>query len=416
LIHRVSSSYESTPTQVVAGIRPLRNGNNICFINALFQALKNIPEKIQAAFIAAHEKKIIREAKRLEEIAGLIAAAETTLGTAQIELQEVTKDYAWYQYIFPDANYTRIYEKGQSQYKALLALQNEQKKAQNSMQASLTFNEAIAKYGEKSTYLNDLRGFIEGSLGGWQQEDACELLDMIFAPLIYLVEHPTETTPEVVASLKRMMFEFGEEKRLVQYKPKEEEAEKLAADLASKTDLSQLPRNRILGSLANSFIVRLDIPSEKAQLQDLLQAQLTMQKPSQQDDMAAYQNNGQTGWYQVSEKRLAISTKNGAAPEFMVLQLKRFRANRDGTFSKIHTDIELPQDAKVTLTVNGYTADYEIHTLVQHSGYSLGAGHYFSFVKKEGAWVEANDSTVEKLDKLPSSTSSQVYMIFLKKV
>lgn len=413
LIYHTSSA--STPTQVVAGIRGLRNGNNICFINAIFQALMNIPE-MKRALIAAHENKIVRDRRSLEELASKIAEAETQLGTIQLELQEVTKDYAWYHYLLPDAKYTEVYGRLQTQYKTLLDRQYDQNKVQASLQASRTFIDAISNYGEKSTYLNDLRGFIEGSLGGWKQEDAAELLTRIFEPLIYLFEHPTETTPAVLDSLKRTVSEFGEEKRMEPYIPKAEESEARAAAFAKENDPIQLSITRILGRLENSLIVPLHIPSQKIHLQALLQSQFIMSKTAEQDDPCICQYKGGKAWFQMSEKRLALGTPNKVAPEFLTLQLKRFRSYRDGTSDKIHTEIELPEDNKVTLVVNGDNVTYEIQTLVQHSGYTPNGGHYFSYVKKDGSWVEANDETVAKLDKLPSSAPSEVYLIFLKKV
>lgn len=362
LPEKTQTSSANPSVNIVAGIRPLPNeGKNICFINAIFQALMNAPEMIPV-LIKAHELK--KESERTS-LQGLSA----------------TDDKFWPIFY--------------------------------SHQASTTLIEALKAYPQFDGDLNNLRGFKEGSIAGFKQEDACELLDKIFEPVIDLLEDPAGITPEELADLKKLVFKSEEVKQLKPFTPPAEKAEAYEKELAEKKNPSPLPENGILKKLQNSLIIRPELPDQKIQiqLQDLLKSQFTIQKP---DEPSSYTDKGKRGWYQVTEKNLVIETFEKTAPQFITLQLIRFKDDK----TKIDTKIELPKDNKVTLVIDGKNEQYEIQTLVLHRGTEIEGGHYFSYLRKERSWYEANDETdvVTQLIKLPPATGSEVYMIFLKKI
>jgi hypothetical protein len=362
----------------------------------------NIPELIPV-IIAAHREKIVKETARIEEVNALIAADQSEVADFQAQIAELTKDYAWYSHYLPDSKYSAITAKMQVPLNRSSQGRNEISNLQKSITASRTLIEACEAYrdGAKETvWLNALRGF-DPTFGSYSQEDACQLLERIFDPLLSSTLIPL----------------FGEENLLESYQPKEDEAEEYAQALARKRGLSPLPANNLLRRLEPNPIVRMEIPQEPIELQALLNQKFTMQDPSSDEEKFSFVNAGQRGWYRVSKKRMVLETRNGASvPDFLPLQLKRFRFNADLTASKVATQIVLPKDNKVTVIVNNQPVTYEIHTLVQHIGESPRGGHYFSFVRKDGAWVEANDRHVAKLDKLPASAERDAYVIFLKRV
>jgi hypothetical protein len=390
-------------------IRPLRNEGNTCFINSIFQALMNAPG-IKPALIAAHEKKIERQKKEIENFNLLIGNKKPKVGIAQAAVQDL-KGYSWFSFLSPNP------KPDQDLQFCLINLIESKKTVEASMNASIALNEALKTYGNKAKIisLNMLRGFIANSIDSSRQEDACEFLDKIFEPLVYLLEHPNETTPTVLSSLEDIIFKFGEEKKLSPYiSGKDEEEEKRAQELASKKDLSPLPENGLLNRAEYSPILRSEISTTKVSLQTLLNDQFEMHERSEPDELSAYTNNDSRGWYKVSQKRTILEPINASAPEYVTLQLKRFRFNSDGTASKIDTALKLPKDNKITLLVQGQNVTYDIQTLVLHKGISPRGGHYLSFVRKNDAWYEANDSIVRP-SVLPPSIGNDVYMVFLKK-
>lgn len=351
----------------VDNIRSLTNHGNTCFINAVLQALMNTPEIIPA-LIEAHQKKIARTEAIMPSL-----------------------------FISDEPEYWKLYYSNEASKKLI--------------QAIVSYNDP----SETMVDLTPLRGFLEGGYKLFEgysttQEDACELLDKILEPLVDLLSHPEDTLPQISDALKTMTFKFGEEKKLTPYTLSEKEAKEFEKHTAS----SDLPANSTLESLSSSAIVRVSVPGQKVKLQDLLNSELSFSKPAIQDDPCSYKHAGQPGWYRASEKKLTIKT-DGNPPEFLTLQLKRF-GNRGRFVSKTTTEIEMPENSRVTLIVNGQEVTYEIQTLLMHEGLTPRGGHYFSYVRKDKGWIDANDESVSPMKTLPPTTSSQVYMIFLKKV
>jgi hypothetical protein len=371
--------------KVIPAIRGLRNGNNICFINAIFQALVNMPEIIPF-LIDAHNKKIKKE----------------NLAINELELQCALDES---KYLLPwSSSPQRI------QLKAL----------EESKEASITLNQALRTYHTTKdiVWLDALRGF-DPNFSGSSEEDASELLNKIFDPLL---EHlrgglnndgrpsqniiPDNIDPVLKTSLSRFVHKFGTRVQWV--------LENAEVDRNLK-NITQLPPNGIREEVGINSTLLFPMPNERTTLQNLVTAQLQMQDvPVEVAVNNVFEINGVKGNYRASQQGLVIKPLEGNAPEYVPLQLLRF--NDD--LSKNETEIVLPENNRITLVVDGLNVNYEIQTLVMHSGATMSRGHYFSYVRKNGAWTEVNDRHVsDPLAKLPKETvEKEVYMVFLKKV
>jgi hypothetical protein len=375
-----TAQIKTTGTEkVVASIRGLRNENNICFINAIFQALMNTSEEMINIIINAHDAKIDKEADAIERL------------TTEIALEESS-------YFLPIWSSPK-----RADLKILEA----------SREASITLNQALRLYNttKDMVWLNALRGF-DPDWSGWSQQDARELLDKIFDPVLEPLTGglgknglpsldiiPENIDPNLKTSLSRFFPKFGIRKQWV-----------LESEDSNLKNVTQLP-DGIHEEVNIDPIPRFEIPNDPTTLQDVVTTGLTMQQ-KQLDDTAVYEINGKKGTCRIAQECLVIQSIEGNAPEYIPLQLKRF--NDD--LSKNETEIIMPENNRITLIVNGQDVDYEIHTLVMHEGEYLSGGHYFSYVRKNNGWVEANDSRVIPLTELPETVEKQVYMIFLKRV
>ncbi len=335
---------------------------------------------------------------QLQEIDDSITAAENELKEIEGRRQKWIEDSSWGLYISPNDAYYDIMAELRTKLEEISALRAKKGPIELLMNASFTLNRALSIYSDESNnfiWLNDLRGF-DPTFSGSSQQDACQLLDRIFEPL----------NPELFPL-------FGEETQLIPYKPEEDETEAKKAELALRKDISPFPLNGLQKSVEPNPIVRIDIPKKPIALQTLLDQKFTMQK-GVAAELFSFTENEQPGWYKVTEGKLVLETKNKKAPELIPFQLKRFKSDMSRHTSKVSTPIELPEDNKLTLIVNGQNVNYEIQSLVMQEG-TLSGGHYYSYVKKGNDWYEANDSIVKRLGQLPEN-ANQAYMFFLRKV
>ncbi len=355
----------------VAGIRPLRNGNNICFINAIFQALMNMPEIIPV-LINAHNEKINKEAEKI------------ALLEEEIAIEESSYYLPWSS--SPDR--VRL------------------KNLEASREASITLNQALRTYNTDKkdfVWLNALRGF-DPAFSGWSEQDACELLYHILDPLLELLRGglnengrpsmniiPENIDSKLKTALSNFIPKFGTEREWVQ-----------------KNDSTH---KELQKGVSIASILPFEIPNKDTTLQALVTSQLELRPVPLAYDYTG-DLNGIQGTYQASKERFVIQSLEGKAPEYVTLQFKRF--NDD--LSKNHSAITLPANNKITAVVDENNVNYEIHTLVMHRGDSPSDGHYFSYVRKNGAWIEANDSHVAPLTELPTSVEKNLYTAFLRRV
>jgi len=395
LEQKTYGTFPSTHDAPVDGVCPLQNGNSICFINAVFQALMNTPELIPV-LTEAHEDKIREQEASLAATEERIAENEAEAAALEHRMAALTKNYSWFSYLLPDPNYDALRAEKQIVLNRLLDNQRQREALKKLIKASQTLIQAFGAYNKGSPiWLNDLRG-LDQNFGSSSQEDACQFLETLFQPL------KTELLPL-----------FGEEDLL---EPKENESEKDEQELNRRQDVSPLPANNLLRRLEPTPIVRMEIPQDTIELQALLDQKFTLSDTSSEEDKMSFQSEGKKGWYRIAKKRLVIETQDQKAPDFIPLQLKRFRIT-DQTLSKAATPIVLPKDNNViTVTVNNKRVAYAIHTIVLHRDDSLEKGHYFSYVRKEKGWVEANDSNVHRLTELPDSAAKEAYIMFLKRV
>ncbi|HEX2578884.1 MAG TPA: ubiquitin carboxyl-terminal hydrolase family protein [Rhabdochlamydiaceae bacterium] len=421
------TDFTSIPKSI-HGIRPLRNGNNICFINGSFQPLMNVTGLIPV-LIESHEAKIKKEAKQIEDLEILIEADQSEVA----DLQSKVDTSYWYNYLMPDDEYKKSVADMNTVSKRCTKRQKDLLNLKNSIQASKTLIKACKGYNDDSqepVWLNALRGF-DPSFRSWSQEDAHDLLVRIWDPVLEPLRNglnsdgkkdigviPANLEPATRKTLGRFVTKIGEEKQLERVVRNGEDEESREIELAAidNKDMTQLPPNGLRKELrAESsipFAVPTLAPEENISLQDLVTAQLTMQPLQEQDGTSVYEDNGVRSDYQVTQKRIVIESIGDTPPEFLTLHLKRFAADR----SKIQSQITLPKDNKLTVIVDGKDVNYEIHAVEVHQGSSLAGGHYFAYIKKESGWVKADDSHVASHDKLPASVEKDAYIIFLKKV
>lgn len=389
---------DAAPAKSIHGILPLSNGNNICFINGSFQSLMNIPD-LMPVLIPAHEAKIKKEQARIQELQDQINAYNLVNSTPN---EDVSK------------------------------LQTQKNVLQKSIQASKTLIKACEAYkddGKKPVGLNDLRGFSENFRSD-SQEDAEELLVRIWDPVLEPLRNginaegkrdvgciPTNLHQSTLNVLGQFVPKIGEEKQLERVDAEPLDLACRQGELRNKKDVSKLPPNGLLKTVAVASSIPFAVPplkpDEKIALQTLVTKQLTMQPLQEKDGTSVYeQHNGIKSDYEVTQKRIVIESLAGTPPEFLTLHLKRF----DRPKNKVKTQIELPADNKLTLIVDRKNVDYEIHAVEAHRGSSVDVGHYFSYIKKESGWVEANDESIVPLKKLPASVETDAYIIFLKRI
>jgi hypothetical protein len=272
--------------------------------------------------------------------------------------------------------------------------------------ASRAFLDAIIAYKTEGTVsLKALRGFVPHG-GSYSQEDPHELLNGIFGPLAY------QKTPD-----HRLFMQLGEQKKLKPYVAKDNaEKERLALEMLTEprdsapADLMMVPR------LSPEYAVILDLPvqAHPIPLQTVINNNLAMHPLSEADDRIAYED----GWYTPKTKRTVVQPmKDSPAPEWVVLQLKRFRYNKlTQAASKVQTEIGLPADGKFRVNFEGnVAADYDIQALVLHSGLGIHGGHCYSSIRQNDEWIEANDSSVTKIGNLQRQAGNNVYLVFAKK-
>jgi hypothetical protein len=84
-----------------------------------------------------------------------------------------------------------------------------------------------------------------------------------------------------------------------------------------------------------------------------------------------------------------------SAPNDLLIQIKRFYRDRDGTQGKINDPIEVPLTFRPPNScVRGESASYECNAFLIHHGQSQDGGHYVAYVKIGNVWWYCADSRV----------------------
>jgi hypothetical protein len=83
-------------------------------------------------------------------------------------------------------------------------------------------------------------------------------------------------------------------------------------------------------------------------------------------------------------------------PNDLLIQMKRFYRDRDGTEGKVTNAIEAPEMIQVpaSLIRTGQAGSYCCDAFLVHHGDSPSGGHYVAYIKVNGIWWHCSDSTV----------------------
>lgn len=162
-----------------------------------------------------------------------------------------------------------------------------------------------------------------------------------------------------------------------------------------------------IGIPANNSMLQVSIKNEKDSFQKIIQNHFNVQEGGSRKIREIE--------YVSSEEQVFMLNE----PEYILVQLKRFESNQEKS-RKIHAPIEFPVDQKVKIPcgIECKFIDYQIISMINHSGVSLTNGHYTALIKNNvgSGWYECNDSTINKLNNMPRAIESQSYIIVLKRV
>lgn len=91
-----------------------------------------------------------------------------------------------------------------------------------------------------------------------------------------------------------------------------------------------------------------------------------------------------------------ISIEKG--PSHLILVIKHFEFIQENNvrrklLRKVHHDEQI-----TLMTRSGVRLKYDLYAVIIHSGVSMDAGHYFTFVNQAGNWFKLNDNTTSHFD------------------
>jgi len=121
-----------------------------------------------------------------------------------------------------------------------------------------------------------------------------------------------------------------------------------------------------------------------------------------------------------AKSQTVLQTANSDAPEFLSVQLPRFKFEK-GRSQKIQNPItELDQIVSVPFRdQNGQEclAFYQVMSVVHHRGATLNVGHYTASVQDHnGNWTMRNDNSVSNQKQQDALNGQTAYLLRLKKV
>ena len=97
-------------------------------------------------------------------------------------------------------------------------------------------------------------------------------------------------------------------------------------------------------------------------------------------------------------------------PRILVLTVHR---NIGPSSPKLSTSIKLDEDLDVTAFSEGsLPAKYRLSGVVNHHGPDIYKGHYTATIRVENEWFEADDSVVNKLIGLPTTSRTAVILVY----
>ncbi len=106
------------------------------------------------------------------------------------------------------------------------------------------------------------------------------------------------------------------------------------------------------------------------------------------------------------------------SPNDLLIQLKRFYRDPDGTLGKINDPIEAPDTIQLpaALVRTGEGATYQCDAFLVHHGTTQHGGHYVSYIKVGNAWWLCSDSSVIEVSATDAlSAMKQSYILHYAK-
>jgi ubiquitin carboxyl-terminal hydrolase 36/42 len=88
---------------------------------------------------------------------------------------------------------------------------------------------------------------------------------------------------------------------------------------------------------------------------------------------------------------------------------------------KIGRYVEFPEEFRLCDLVDHQPSaeedsTYELYSVIIHSGISVHAGHYYSYVRSSDGWYYCNDEKIQKISDERRVMKQNAYMLFYRKV
>ena len=105
--------------------------------------------------------------------------------------------------------------------------------------------------------------------------------------------------------------------------------------------------------------------------------------------------------------------------KILIIQLKRFLhvGNKENGYvqMKMHNEISFPLKLKMPskYLVNKQEQKFELYATCNHSGETLGSGHYYAYIKDNEEWYQMNDDTVTPCENF-NNRDNTAYILFYK--
>ncbi len=119
--------------------------------------------------------------------------------------------------------------------------------------------------------------------------------------------------------------------------------------------------------------------------------------------------------YQQAIKKTEIYT----APNYLIIQLKRFKISNNKLNKKNDTFVEFPlynlNLEKYIIGPDKLNAIYDIYGVIYHLGNGINTGHYLAICKNNNEWICYNDINVRIFEDEKKMIDKNAYLLFYKK-
>lgn len=166
-----------------------------------------------------------------------------------------------------------------------------------------------------------------------------------------------------------------------------------------------------------SQILQVPITGDGVSLQDLMDSFMAVREWGNEENAwrATHPQTAEEVSFTKWEEKVCIREE---PPEYLQIQLKRFKFTPQHVRQKIDSKVEMG-DLEVDLSAlfeleEGKSARYRIVSGVIHEG-SCNGGHYYAVTEKAGQWFQCNDSLIQQ-EEDPQKLLSEAYVFFLQKI